>query len=89
MAVLLEVALEDPTASAVLVVPGEDAEAARLPELEEKGQRKGMEDVVEGIDDVAAALSESDEKGQSNGMEVDVPVPNEVGPGPWKGAEDG
>ena len=61
MAVPLAVALEDPTASAVLVVSGEDAETVRLPELEEKGQWKGIED--------------------------DVPVPDEVGPGPWKGAE--
>jgi hypothetical protein len=89
MAVLLAVTLEDPTASAVLVVPGEDAEAVGSPELEEKGQWKGIEDAVEGIEDVAVALSGSDEKGQWNGMEDEVPMPKEVGPGPWKGAEDG
>jgi hypothetical protein len=83
MAVLLAVTLEDPTASAVLVVPGEDAEAVGPPELEEKGQWKGIEDVVEGIDDVAVALSGSDEKGQWKGMDDESPVPNEVGPGPW------
>jgi hypothetical protein len=69
MAVPLAVALEDPTASAVLVVSGEDAETVRLPELEEKGQWKGTEDAVEDIDDVAAALSGSDEKGQWKGIE--------------------
>jgi hypothetical protein len=89
MAVLLAVTFEDPAASAVLVVSGEDAEAVGPPELEEKGQWKGIEDAVEGIDDVAVALSGSDEKGQWKGMDDEVPMPNEVGPGPWKGIEDG
>jgi hypothetical protein len=83
MAVLLAVTLEDLTASAVLVVSGEEASAVGPPELEEKGQWKGIEDAVEGIDDVAVALSGSDEKGQWKGMDDEVPVPNEVGPGPW------
>lgn len=89
MAVSVAVVLEDPTASAVLVVGGEDVEAAGPPELEEKGQCEGMEDAVEGIDDVAVALSVSDENGQWNGMGEEVSVPGMVGPGPWKGAEDG
>jgi hypothetical protein len=41
----------------------EEAEAVRLPVLDEKGQWKGMDDKV--------------------------PVPDEVGPGPWKGDDDG
>jgi len=89
MAVPLVAALEDPAASAVLVVANEEAEAGRLPELEKKGQWKGTEVVMDGNDDVAEALSESDEKGQWKGMEDDVPVPGEVVLGPWKGAEDG
>lgn len=89
MAVPLAVVLEDPTASAVLVVSGEDAEVVRLPETEEKGQWKEIEDVLVIIDDVAVGPAGSDEKGQWKGMEDDVPVPGEVGPGPWKGADDG
>ena len=89
MAVSVAVVLEDPTASAVLVVGGEDVEAAGPPELEEKGQCEGMEDAVEDIDGVAFELSESDENGQWNGMGEEVSVPGMVGPGPWKGAEDG
>ena len=55
--------------------------------------------VVLGIDvPVASAVSvkavpvveaESEEKGQWKGMEEDVPVPEEVGPGPWYGADEG
>ena len=89
VAVSLTAFLEDPAASAVLVAAGEDAEEARLPELGEKGQWKGIEVIVDGDDDMAEALLESDEKGQWNGIEDEVPVPGEVGPGPWKGAEDG
>ena len=66
-----------------------DDVGAALPGSDEKGQWDGMEDEVDGIEDVAAALSGSDEKGQWNGMDDAVPVPDEVGPGPWKGAEDG
>jgi hypothetical protein len=80
--IAVTVALENPAASAVLVVGGEEAEVVRPPELEEKGQWKGMEDVVEGNEDVAVAVSELDEKGQWNGIDDEVPVPDEVGPGP-------
>jgi hypothetical protein len=48
-----------------------------------------MDDEVEGIEDVAAALSGLDEKGQWKGMDDKVSVPDEVGPGPWKGADEG
>lgn len=89
MAVPLAVALEDPAASTVWLAAVEEAEAVRLPVLEEKGQWNGMEDEVGGTDDVAVALSELDEKGQWNGTDDEVPVPDEVGPGPWKGADDG
>jgi hypothetical protein len=89
MAVPLAVALEDPAASTVWLAAVEEAEAVRLPVLEEKGQWNGIEDEVEDTDHVAAALSGLDEKGQWNGMDDKVSVPDEVGPGPWKGADEG
>lgn len=38
---------------------------------------------------VASAVLVGEEKGQWGGAEVEVSVPEEVGPGPWYGAEDG
>lgn len=38
---------------------------------------------------VLVVVSPVDEKGQWNGTEDEVPVMEEVGPGPWYGADDG
>lgn len=43
----------------------------------------------EPLERVASAVLVGEEKGQWGGAEVEVSAPEEVGPGPWYGAEDG
>jgi hypothetical protein len=43
----------------------------------------GREVSVASVVFVRAGPVESEEKGQWKGMEEEVPVPGEVGPGPW------
>lgn len=41
------------------------------------------------LEPVASAVLVGEEKGQWGGAEVEVSCPEDVGPGPWYGADDG